>query len=95
MHANPIKSDVLKGGDAYDQSNRDSIIGIGGGVFGDGGGEFFQVISCAIVFEEERAYRAEVRRTVGADGADGYIGVLVEGASEVSADHGPVGLQGF
>ncbi|MEL6670911.1 MAG: iron-containing alcohol dehydrogenase [Bacteroidota bacterium] len=31
MHANPIKADVLAGGDAYDQSQRDSIIGIGGG----------------------------------------------------------------
>lgn len=31
MHANPIKSDVLKGGDAYDESKRDCIIGIGGG----------------------------------------------------------------
>ncbi|MEM7371023.1 MAG: iron-containing alcohol dehydrogenase [Bacteroidota bacterium] len=31
MHANPIKSDVLKGGDAYDTSERNCIIGIGGG----------------------------------------------------------------
>ncbi|MEM6805122.1 MAG: iron-containing alcohol dehydrogenase [Bacteroidota bacterium] len=31
MHANPIKSDVLAGGDAYDQSSRDCILGIGGG----------------------------------------------------------------
>ena len=31
IHKNPVKSDVYKGGDAYDQSNRDSIIGIGGG----------------------------------------------------------------
>ena len=32
MHKNPVKSDVLKGGDAYDAGNCDSIIGIGGGV---------------------------------------------------------------
>lgn len=31
MHANPVKSDVLAGGDAYKSSKRDSIIGIGGG----------------------------------------------------------------
>lgn len=31
IHKNPVKSDVYKGGDAYDESNRDSIIGIGGG----------------------------------------------------------------
>ncbi len=31
IHKNPIKSDVYKGGDAYDQTNRDAIIGIGGG----------------------------------------------------------------
>ena len=31
IHKNPVKSDVYKGGDAYDQTNRDSIIGIGGG----------------------------------------------------------------
>jgi alcohol dehydrogenase class IV len=31
IHKNPVKSDVYKGGDAYDQSTRDSIIGIGGG----------------------------------------------------------------
>jgi len=31
IHKNPVKSDVYKGGDAYDQSHRDSIIGIGGG----------------------------------------------------------------
>ena len=31
IHKNPVKSDVYKGGDAFDQSNRDSIIGIGGG----------------------------------------------------------------
>lgn len=31
MHANPIKSDVIAGGDAYKSSDRDSIIGIGGG----------------------------------------------------------------
>lgn len=31
MHKNPVKSDVLKGGDAYDQSGSDSIVGIGGG----------------------------------------------------------------
>ncbi|MEX0813196.1 MAG: iron-containing alcohol dehydrogenase [Chitinophagales bacterium] len=32
MHKNPVKSDVLKGGDFYHQTNRDCIIGIGGGV---------------------------------------------------------------
>lgn len=31
MHKNPVKSDVLKGGDAYDASGCDSIVGIGGG----------------------------------------------------------------
>lgn len=31
IHKNPVKSDVYKGTDAYDQSKRDSIIGIGGG----------------------------------------------------------------
>lgn len=31
IHKNPVKSDVYKGGDAYDQTNRDAIIGIGGG----------------------------------------------------------------
>jgi alcohol dehydrogenase class IV len=31
IHKNPVKSDVYKGADAYDQTNRDSIIGIGGG----------------------------------------------------------------
>lgn len=31
IHKNPVKSDVYKGGDAYDQSNSDCIIGIGGG----------------------------------------------------------------
>lgn len=31
MHKNPVKSDVLKGGDAYDNSNSDCIVGIGGG----------------------------------------------------------------
>ncbi|MBW8048891.1 MAG: iron-containing alcohol dehydrogenase [Cytophagales bacterium] len=31
IHKNPVKSDVLKGGDAYHQSKRDSVIGIGGG----------------------------------------------------------------
>ena len=30
-HKNPVKSDVYKGSDAYDQTQRDSIIGIGGG----------------------------------------------------------------
>ena len=28
---NPVKSDVLKGGDAYEQFNSDCIVGIGGG----------------------------------------------------------------
>jgi len=32
MHKNPVKSDVLKGGDVYNASSRDCIIGIGGGV---------------------------------------------------------------
>jgi len=31
IHKNPVKSDVYKGGDAYDQTNRDAIIGFGGG----------------------------------------------------------------
>jgi alcohol dehydrogenase class IV len=31
IHKNPIKSDIYKGGDAFDASQRDSIIGIGGG----------------------------------------------------------------
>jgi alcohol dehydrogenase class IV len=31
IHKNPVKSDVLKGGEAYDMTARDSIIGIGGG----------------------------------------------------------------
>ncbi|QPH38785.1 iron-containing alcohol dehydrogenase [Pedobacter endophyticus] len=31
IHKNPVKSDVYKGTDAWDASNRDSIIGIGGG----------------------------------------------------------------
>ena len=31
IHKNPVKSDVLKGGDAYKETNRDCIIGIGGG----------------------------------------------------------------
>ena len=32
MHKNPIKSDVLAGGDLYHETTRDCIIGIGGGV---------------------------------------------------------------
>lgn len=32
MHKNPVKSDVLKGGEAYRETNRDCIVGIGGGV---------------------------------------------------------------
>ncbi|MBN4061809.1 MAG: alcohol dehydrogenase [Flavobacteriales bacterium] len=32
MHKNPVKSDVLKGGDFYHQTKRDCIVGIGGGV---------------------------------------------------------------
>ncbi|MCC5930068.1 MAG: iron-containing alcohol dehydrogenase [Cyclobacteriaceae bacterium] len=32
MHKNPVKSDVLKGGEAYLAAERDSIVGIGGGV---------------------------------------------------------------
>jgi len=31
IHKNPVKSDVLKGGDVYKETNRDCIIGIGGG----------------------------------------------------------------
>lgn len=31
IHKNPVKSDVYKGSEAYDQTQRDSIIGIGGG----------------------------------------------------------------
>lgn len=31
IHKNPVKSDVYKGGDAFDATGRDSIIGIGGG----------------------------------------------------------------
>lgn len=32
MHKNPVKSDVLKGGEAYKEHQCDAIIGIGGGV---------------------------------------------------------------
>ena len=31
IHKNPVKSDVYKGADAFDNTKRDSIIGIGGG----------------------------------------------------------------
>jgi alcohol dehydrogenase class IV len=31
IHKNPVKSDVYKGTEVYDSSNRDSVIGIGGG----------------------------------------------------------------
>jgi alcohol dehydrogenase class IV len=31
IHKNPVKSDVYKGSDAFDATNRDSIIGVGGG----------------------------------------------------------------
>ncbi len=31
IHKNPVKSDVLKGGEAYAAAGRDSVIGIGGG----------------------------------------------------------------
>ena len=31
IHKNPVKSDVYKGTDVYDDTNRDCIIGIGGG----------------------------------------------------------------
>jgi alcohol dehydrogenase class IV len=31
IHKNPVKSDVYKGTDAYDASNRDAVVGIGGG----------------------------------------------------------------
>lgn len=32
LHKNPVKSDVYKGTDLYDNTDRDSIVGIGGGV---------------------------------------------------------------
>ena len=32
MHKNPVKSDVLLGGDFYHETKRDAIVGIGGGV---------------------------------------------------------------
>ncbi len=32
MHKNPIKSDALQGGDAFHETGRDCIVGIGGGV---------------------------------------------------------------
>lgn len=32
LHKNPVKSDVYKGTDVYDATQRDSIVGIGGGV---------------------------------------------------------------
>jgi alcohol dehydrogenase class IV len=31
IHKNPVKSDVYKGSDVYDNANRDSVVGIGGG----------------------------------------------------------------
>ncbi len=31
IHKNPVKSDVYKGTDVYDQTRRDSVVGIGGG----------------------------------------------------------------
>ena len=31
IHKNPVKSDVIKGGDVFDTTKRDSIVGIGGG----------------------------------------------------------------
>ena len=31
IHKNPVKSDVLKGGDLYESTERDCVIGIGGG----------------------------------------------------------------
>ncbi len=31
IHKNPVKSDVLKGGEAYKATHRDCIVGIGGG----------------------------------------------------------------
>jgi len=31
IHKNPVKSDVLKGGEAFVATDRDSIVGIGGG----------------------------------------------------------------
>lgn len=32
MHKNPVKSDVLAGGDHYHHTHRDSVVGLGGGV---------------------------------------------------------------
>ncbi|MGI9550737.1 MAG: iron-containing alcohol dehydrogenase, partial [Aurantibacter sp.] len=32
MHKNPVKSDVLKGGDIFHETDRDCIVGVGGGV---------------------------------------------------------------
>src|SRR5688572_21337200 len=32
LHKNPVKSDVYRGTEVYDATDRDSIIGIGGGV---------------------------------------------------------------
>lgn len=31
IHKNPVKSDVYKGTDAFDQTHRDSVVGVGGG----------------------------------------------------------------
>ena len=31
IHKNPVKSDVLKGGDLYESTERDCVVGIGGG----------------------------------------------------------------
>src|SRR4030095_13730887 len=36
IHKNPVKSDVYKGTGVYDNTKRDSIIGIGGGAAIDG-----------------------------------------------------------
>ena len=51
MHKNPLKSDVLKGGDAYHDAKCDCIVGIGGGVVvvvivGCGGDCVFFVTCC-------------------------------------------------
>lgn len=32
LHKNPVKSDVYKGGDRFEETDRDSVVGLGGGV---------------------------------------------------------------
>jgi alcohol dehydrogenase class IV len=34
IHKNPVKSDVYKGTEVWDNTNRDCIVGVGGGSFG-------------------------------------------------------------